>query len=239
MLRAFRHRGRSLAAGAVVAVSAEEARALVQANRAVLANVGPCTSDTERCDAATDYHQVTPACCRAHVRLIFERMLVWFDALPWWLDYGSVLGAVRHGGMVPHDKDGDIGMMQGDLERVLQLAPAIEAEGFSFAYGPAGKAGEFSGGNSVKVRRSATNHTNVDIFFWHERPDGLLDRKRYIHVDHFKGRAFRPERLLPLSTVDYEGLQLPAPADPEWFCAHRYGPNWRTPIAANNDGRRR
>src|SRR5690606_26036568 len=87
-----------------------------------------------------------------------------------------------------------------------------------------------------KIRISFHNHTNVDLFFWIEREDGTLFRNRYAKVDACKGREFPRDSLFPLSTVEWEGMTLPAPRDPEAFLAMRYGPGWRTPIPANNDG---
>ena len=88
---------------------------------------------------------------------------------------------------------------------------------------------------SIKVRLSKLNHTNLDVFFW-LNDAGVRRRPRYISVDSFKGRDFPASMLEPMSTVTWEGIELPAPADPEAFLEMRYGPNWRTPIAANNDG---
>lgn len=210
---------------------------------------GFCSPATARCADARDHKRIRRPCCSAMNRELLRFVVDLLNSMgvTWWADYGTLLGAVRHGGMIPWDKDNDLGILQSNKRKILALEPMLRRAGIGFA-------GRRMG--TVKFYASRTNKTNTDVFAWERNPRGLMTRKTYAGVDKFKGREFPAEWLLPLTTVEYDGMILnapaavrmpgatPAPNVPGFeagslFLEHRYGPGWMHPIRANNDGVRR
>lgn len=224
-----------------------------------------CTARSQRCHNARDYQVELRPCCRAHLVAVVTRAAAALTAAGavWWADYGTLLGAVRNQlttwadypwlpqdgrttagpapGIVPHDKDADLGVAWSSYDVVRRLLVGDSA--FHVHALPTR--------HSLKLMRSRVNQTNVDLFFWKESagsdvvtwwgkrkviPAGHLYREQFAEVDRNKGKDFHRDMLFPLGTVEWEGLTLPAPRDPEAFLEMRYGPGWRSPIAANNDG---
>ena len=199
-----------------------------------------CTVASPRCPDAARYDVDLPTCCAQKIVETLETVGAMLDreGVPWWVDYGTVLGTARHSGLVPWDKDADIGILEEDLDRVLALEHRFRDLGHAFCYHPP-KATEFDSGHWINIWRSRHNANGLDIFPWHERDGAMMHRLRYTDSDRCKGREFPRDRLFPLQRVPFEWIEVWAPADLEWFAQHRYGENWREPLRANNDGRSR
>lgn len=75
--------------------------------------------------------------CDAELLRLFH-LVCQKNNLTYWLNYGTLLGAVRHGGFIPWDDDLDVSMPRADYDRALEILPAqlatygIDVGEFSF-----------------------------------------------------------------------------------------------------------
>lgn len=140
------------------------------------------------------------------------------------LSYGALLGAVREGRLIGHDSDTDLAYLSRYQHPADVIVESYRMEREMRALG------------WMVVRMSG-----ADLKLFLPLPDG-----RNVHVDVFGGfyvddtfyllggrsGTLPREALAPSSTVTLEGIELPAPADPERVLAFLYGESWRVPDPA-------
>lgn len=133
--------------------------------------------------------------------------------IKWFLDGGSILGAVRHKGFIPWDDDIDISMPRNEFEKLCELAP----EEFRYPYffqtydsdpGYHRMHAQFRNCKTTGIRKSEWPKYNfnqgifIDIFPFDNVPDGAEERtefgreiislyeKMWFHLDY--SRDYRP-----------------------------------------------
>jgi hypothetical protein len=164
-----------------------------------------------------------PPCCVKHLKEVLYYLHDLFEEkkITYWLDFGTLLGAVRNGRIIPFDTDGDLGLYLEDRPKIMQLNSRINNDGFCYACYTPKRAND----THIKICRSKDNHMMVDLFFWKKDrwnamhdPQGLNEPKSF--PDYF---------IQKLEPIYLYGRPLWGPRDTEKFLEFRYGKTWQVP----------
>lgn len=148
------------------------------------------------------------------------------------LMYGSMLGAKRHGGMIPWDDDIDVAMLREDYDKLLSIADSEFADGFAlqtpendpevFYGGYAKLRYSMSAGFESKNLGKNTNHGIwIDIF-----PLDAYDINK--HSQRAKIRKIQEMIFLKVYGVQYEGFCEKSEKEKKWiwlksrFFSHKF-----------------
>ena len=149
-----------------------------------------CTKDTIRCTKTHDYTPIQ-SCCKEHLveLLKFVTAVLENNKIKYWLDYGTLLGAVREGGQIAWDDDCDISILLEDEEKVRTIL-TNNSYGYELYDNPLIN----EGSSFLGLRYSSINRCHIDIFAWY-REGNLMKRRNYldegpISPDAKKGKHF-------------------------------------------------
>jgi len=76
---------------------------------------------------------VEPKIIKLLYQLMYDVHQLFENKIQYWVDGGTFLGAVRHGGIIPWDDDLDIGIFKKDVPQFLELKDNFEKCGYSIA----------------------------------------------------------------------------------------------------------
>ncbi len=152
-------------------------------------------------------------------QMLLENMVMLRDVfarrgLQCFLHYGTLLGAIREKGFIPHDDDADLGMFWSDFDQVVNTLPELMEKGF-----------EFNSQRNGRMLQFVRNGEQVDIFF------AVKVRRLAGHVWAIDERATVAGQFLDrLGEIDFLGQRFLIPSNPEKLMLNLYGKTWRIPL---------
>lgn len=144
--------------------------------------------------------------------LVFDQICT-ENNIPYWLEGGSLLGALRHGGVIPWDCDADVDIFAQDVPKLFTLAHTFEKYGIQLIV---------SNENARLVLTEGNTTIYVDIFIM-DYEDGKCQLKGPDARRNWSSWLFYPEELQSFSRIPFGPLELTIPTLGKEVLFRHYG----------------
>jgi len=140
--------------------------------------------------------------------------------IPFWIDFGTLLGFYRQGDFLETDPDIDLGIKRKYQDKVIEIAPELSKIGKVITRVDIGNGRYLAG---YKIYR---DDLWIDIaFFWECEGKYILPISQWEKV-----MVFKKEYYDNLTDLEIKGVKFKMPEKIEEYLILHYGEDWRRPF---------
>lgn len=144
-------------------------------------------------------------------------------------DMGTLLGIVREGRLLSHDLDMDVAVFVNSTDEISKLREKLFSKGcalrFSYSVDSIGIVEDSFTLNDIKF--------DINYYFTEEASDVCYlmytDPEKVYADGEMSVVKLTSPRTTETKKIDFHGIKINIPANPEEYLAVRYGENWRVP----------
>ena len=148
------------------------------------------------------------------------------NQIKYWAVGGTSLGMVRNKGIIPHDDDIDVGMLQEDFDKLESHSSKLRADGYELVeYKDVDLQHNPLGLHLYKLNKLNNKDYWIDIFIYKHQ-----DHK-YIYADDVAANSwpdewYKENELFPLQRYKFGTFKIYGPKKPKKFLNRAY-PGWK------------